>query len=195
MDIVVKKLTPALADDFFRLFEEVAFPDYPEWGCKCYCCFFHVGSAEQWKKRSGEENRKVAEGLIAAGEMSGLLAYADGLPVGWCHFDDKSKLTGLKVFYPHLIGGKDRVGSIVCFTVAQDYRRKGVATRLLQGACEELKARGFAVAEAYPHADSDDQEVSADERHYHGPLGMYLSHGFEICQEFEKETVVRRALK
>lgn len=46
MNIEIKKLTPELVDDFFRFFEHIAFPDHPEWGCGCYCCFFMLSWQE-----------------------------------------------------------------------------------------------------------------------------------------------------
>lgn len=190
MNIEIKKLTPELVDDFFRFFEHIAFPDHPEWGCGCYCCFFHANNIEEWENQTVEENREIARKMILSDKMKGLLAYADGKPVGWCHFDDKSKLPGLKVFYPQVIGNEENIGAIVCFTIAQQYRNKGIAKKLLSQACGELEKQGFLIAEAYPQ-----RECASDEENYHGPLSMYLSQGFSVHKELEKEVIVRKYLR
>ncbi|MDR3645867.1 MAG: hypothetical protein P4M02_12425, partial [Clostridia bacterium] len=95
----MKRLTPGSAEDFFRFFEHIAFADHPEWGCDCYCCFFHADDAAEWEGRTAAQNRKIAGDMISLGKMNGLLAYADHEPVGWCNFDAKSKFPGLKLFY------------------------------------------------------------------------------------------------
>lgn len=189
MEVEIKKLSPELADDFFRFFEQIAFTDHPEWGCDCYCCFFHAESAVEWESQTREQNRKSAREMILSGKMNGLLAYADNQPVGWCHFDDKSKLPGLKVFYPEVIGNEENIGAIVCFTVAQAYRKKGVAKKLLAQACEELKNRGFFAAEAYPKRGNE-----SDEENYHGPAVLYLSQNFNIYKELNNQIIVRKVL-
>ena len=81
MDIQIKKMSPALVEDFFRFFDEIAFADHPEWGCDCYCCFYHAASAQEWEARTGAQNKVQAREMILAGRLTGLLAYADGLPV------------------------------------------------------------------------------------------------------------------
>ena len=190
METEIRRLTPERADDFFRFFEKVAFADHSEWGGGCYCCYYHAESFALWEKRTPEQNRETARNLILAGRMRGLLAYSDGKPVGWCHFDGKTDLPGLKAMYPQVMGGDDeKAGAIVCFTVAQGYRNRGIASRLLARACEELKIMGYTAAEGYPAKGCAD-----DEHNYVGPLSMYLAQGFTVVKELENESIVRKAL-
>ena len=77
----------------------------------------------------------------------------------------------------------------MCFTVAQGFRGKGIASRLLAAACDELKARGFQFAEAYPK-----KECLSDEENYHGRLSMYLKQGFTVYKELDEQTIVRKPL-
>ena len=44
----------------------------------------------------------------------------------------------------------ERVGSIVCFVVASSHRNQGVASHLLNAACQKFSQRGLEAAEAYP---------------------------------------------
>lgn len=189
MNIVIRTLTPDLADDFFTFFEQTAYTEHEEWGRECYCCFFHAESAEAWERRTGPENRMIAQEMIRRGKMTGLLAYADGVPAGWCHFDAKGAFPGIGVFYPQLASDEPGVGAVVCFTVAQRFRRMGIARLLLRRACEELRRMGFAAAEGYPVGKDE-----SDEENYHGPLGLYLSEGFTVYRKLEKGAVVRKEL-
>jgi len=215
MEIQIRKMTPALVEDYFKFFDEIAFADHPEWGCDCYCCFYHAASAKEWEAQTGAQNKALAREMILAGTLTGLLAYADGLPAAWCHYEKKDLLPGIKTFYPKFLSensenqepqaadtstaasvdradsksaGKS-IAAIVCFTVAQGYRQKGIASMMLDFACRELTQDGTAIIEAYPMTAS-----GSDEHNYHGPLSMYLSHGFTVYKEFEGNTIVRKVL-
>jgi ribosomal protein S18 acetylase RimI-like enzyme len=191
MAITIRQLTPERSDDFFRFFEQIAFADHLEWGRECYCCFFHATSKAAWETCTSADNRALAAQMIRDGELRGLLAYVGDVPVGWCHYDRKSALPGLGVFYPELAAAGDplQTGAIVCITVAQGYRGQGIARQLLAAACNELTELGCPVAEAYPLL----QDSSAEEN-YHGTLGMYLSQGFVQTATVAGQAIVRKTL-
>ena len=175
MDMAIKKLSPLLVDDYFLFFDQIAFADHPEWGCDCYCCFFHAVSQEAWHDCTAEQNKALARDMIMAGSLQGQLAYVDDKPVAWCHYDLKKNLPGLGVFYPELRTGEaddDETAAIVCFTVAQGYRGQGLASLLLSAACADLAGQGCCQIEAFPNTAAEN-----DEQHYHGPLSMYLAQG------------------
>jgi GNAT superfamily N-acetyltransferase len=192
MDLIIQKLTAERIDDYLRFFDKIAFADHPEWGCECFCCFFHAGSKAEWHERTAAENRELAAKMILAGELRGLLAYVDGVPAGWIHYDCKAALPGLKVFYPEVFSPEDsdKTGAIVCFTIAQGQRGQGIASRLLAAACQDLGDLGFDVAEAYPG-----RSAKSAEEHYHGPLNMYLAQGFQIIRESGEQWVVQKNLR
>jgi GNAT superfamily N-acetyltransferase len=191
MEPTIQKMTPDRVDDFLRFFDQIAFADHPEWGCDCYCCFFHACSKQEWKDRTAAKNRDLAREMILAGQLRGLLAYVDGMPVGWCHYDSKDDLTGLKVFYPDVYSPDDLkiTGCIVCFTIAQGYRGQGIAARLLEAACQDMTEMGFEAAEGYPG-----KEAQTAEEHYHGPLQLYLNQGFKIIRETGSNWVVQQLI-
>jgi len=198
MEIQIRKMTPALVEDYFKFFDEIAFAEHPEWGCDCYCCFYHAASAKEWEAQTGAQNKALAREMILAGTLTGLLAYADGLPVAWCYYEKKDLLPGIRTFYPEFLSDGSEpqsvdtspaksTAAIVCFTVAQGYRQKGIASRMLDFACRDLAQTGTAIIEAYPTKASE-----SDEHNYHGPLSMYLSHGFTVYKELEGNTIVRK---
>jgi GNAT superfamily N-acetyltransferase len=191
MNITISPVTPERSDDFFRFFEQVAYTDHLEWGRECYCCFFHVADKAVWEARTGADNRAIAAQMIKDGELRGLLAYDGDMPVGWCHYDRKSALPGLAVFYPELAAAGDpqETGAVVCFTVAQGYRGQGIARQLLTAACCELTELGCVVAEAYPLLRD-----SSVEENYHGTLGMYMSQGFVQTATVAGQAIVRKTL-
>jgi ribosomal protein S18 acetylase RimI-like enzyme len=189
MDLSVKALSPEFLDDFFAFFDRVAFSDNPDWA-SCYCFYFHVaGDLEHWGKRTREENRSAAEEFIRTGKMNGYLAYVNGSPVGWCNANSKWRYAKLSADKELADLRDEKAGSIVCFVIAPGFRKRGIARRLLEAACEGFDKNGHDWVEAYPRKNS-----SSDAQHYHGPLSMYQKAGFEIYKEFPDYFIVRKRL-
>jgi GNAT superfamily N-acetyltransferase len=122
--------------------------------------------------------------LVKEGREPGLLAYDDGVPVGWVSVSPR-------VDYGHLMRSKhygpgedddDRTWSIACFIVHPMARRKGVAKALLDGAVEHALARGATAIEAYPHARIRD---------YMGSAEMFEAAGFRPVRSASVRTIVR----
>lgn len=198
MDIIIKKLTPELIGDYFYFFDNVAFTDNSDWA-GCYCVYYHYSEElldeikESVTIRPGESiNRIMAERLIQLGTLCGYLAYLDGAVVGWCNVNDKDKFARLsRERRPDLWDDQDaceKVKSIVCFTIAPDMRRKGIATAMLAKACEDAAAEGYSYFEAYP------TKGELNSLSYHGPLNMYEKLGFTVHKELKDYTVVRKKL-
>ena len=185
--IVVKELTPDLADDWLRFFDQDAFADNPSWS-SCYCMEKHV-AAEEWSRRTGADNRRDQEARIRTGTARGLLAYMDGRPVGWCNAGPRTSMIGLDHIDDLRMVDAGRVGAIVCFVVASPYRRHGIARALLESACNSLAEQGFSVAEAYPS-----KQGGSDAVEHRGPLQMYLDAGFVTFRDTPRRVVVRKDL-
>jgi len=185
----IKPIIPERVSDFLYFFDHVAFTDNPDWA-SCYCYYSHIAChAEQWAKRSKEENRDGARQLILTETMKGYLAYIDDSPVGWCNANHKAS-------YPRLLAEKElwepareKIGSIVCFIIAPHHRRKGIAHQLADAACSGFKSKGYDCAEAYPR-----KQASSDAQHYHGPLPLYMKAGFAVHKEFADYFIVRKKL-
>lgn len=188
MELSIKSLSPEILKDFLYFFDHLAFTDNPHWA-SCYCYCYHANcSSEEWKARTGEQNRQASSQLILEGKMHGFIAYEDNMPIAWCHADLKNNIAGLWDL-EEVPSSPEKTGAIVCFIVAPNHRRKGIATRLLQHVCQDFKEKGYSFIEAYPSA-----EGSKDSENYHGPLTMYLNCGFERVDPLEGLSVVRKRL-
>lgn len=98
-------------------------------------------------------------------------------------------MVGLDRFATFKTDDAERVGSIVCFVIAPQYRRHGIARLLPDAACDLLARQGFAVAEAYPT-----KRVGSDAVLYRGPLQLYFDAGFETHRDGPRSVAVRKAL-
>lgn len=182
-DITVRAISPDQHDAVLHYFDMVAYADNPRWS-RCFCMERLV---ENYDSRTKEQNRAERSELIRSAKANGLVAYRLGRVVGWCHAAPKSELLNVE-------GEKDpKVGAIVCFVVAPDQRRQGVATTLLDAALEHLRKRGMTTAEAYPFLGEIDPARWA-QSNYVGPLSMYVKAGFEVAEKQGDNAVVRMRL-
>ena len=185
----IRPLSADLLEDYLSFFDHDAFCDNPDWAA-CYCYFFHVTCHDAaWEARTSEQNRAAISALITSGHAHGYLAYHDGKPVGWCHAAPRLEIPYLQVIPELHVEDADRVGSIVCFVIAAPFRRQGVASRLLEAACDGFRQQGLAFAEAYPRLDTH-----ADDENYPGPLGLYEAVGFEPFRQLEGVLIMRKPL-
>ncbi|TMI17301.1 GNAT family N-acetyltransferase [Candidatus Bathyarchaeota archaeon] len=181
-DLLVKELTPALRDDFFLLFDHIAFADNPDWS-DCYCYPYHFSD------RGKAENRRAASNQIEESRIQGFLAYRDGTPVGWCNAADRNNYPGLHRLMRSGPDSLERVGSVVCFVIAPSHRSKGVASCLLKAAYGRFSKEGLEYAEAYPV-----KKPTSAADNFPGPLSMYLRNGFTLHRDAGWYVVVRKLL-
>jgi GNAT superfamily N-acetyltransferase len=185
--VACKPLTPDLIEDYLRFFELRAFTDNPRWA-GCYCYFpLHDPQKTPWKLRSGADNRRDVRACVAARAAHGYLAYHGSEVIGWCN-------AGPWSLYPMLRDEHEpdsaTLGVIFCFVVAPEWRRRKVATGLLDAACEGLHALGMTEVQAKPRKTGTD----AADNHL-GPLAMYLAAGFEVVRDGDDDDVyVRKTL-
>jgi GNAT superfamily N-acetyltransferase len=194
----IRELTPALLDDYLRFFDHDAFAEFPWWS-GCYCVFYndptHTGDSSP---ETAPAHRATAIDLIRSGQTQGLLAYVDGKPVGWCNAAPRASYRELRRFRVAVDDPTEPVGSTMCFIVAAPYRGQGIATALLDAACDKFRRQGLTIAEGYPNTAPPQGPYAAETpwsaHNYHGPLSMYLNAGFTIHKQFEHFAVVRKTL-
>jgi GNAT superfamily N-acetyltransferase len=188
-EVEIHDLTPERVGDYQSFFDHDAFRDFPSWQ-SCYCMETHsTHTDEEWAARTATENRREMTDLIKRREVTALLAYADGKPIGWCNYGETTKLSNVMRRFGINAADNEGVGSLACFVIAAPYRGHGVASRLLDAAVERLRARGLRAVEGYPHRGADSPQTN-----YRGPLSMYLRAGFEPYRETERNVVVRKTL-
>src|SRR5437867_3992516 len=143
-ELVVKELAPSLRDDFLLFFDSVAFADNLDWS-DCYCSAYHFTN-----NKGKAESRRAASSLIDEDRMHGLFAYESGKPVGWCNAASRRSYPGVQWLMSPGRDKYERVGSIVCFAIASTHPNQGVASQLLNAACNKFSQKGLEYAETYP---------------------------------------------
>lgn len=187
MEINIKQLSPELLDDYLYFFDNITFEEHPDWS-NCYCYESHfVGTSEEWRK---EKNRAAVIKLISEGRMRGYLAYSDHLPVGWCNVNNRLNYERLLKYYDFVDQKEKKICSVVCFLIHPDFRRKGIAQKLLEQICADYTGLNYDFIEAYPRKGD-----LSTEAHYKGPIEMYEHLDFGVVKEYLDYFVVRKNLK
>lgn len=187
MNLTIKPLSPALLDDYLFFFDNIVFSENPHWSA-CYCYSFHfTGTNDQWKK---EDNRNAVIRMINENKMRGYLAYSDSKPVGWCNVNNRLNYQRLLKLYDLTDIENDKICSIVCFLIDPEFRRKGIAQKILEKIQHDCATLGYEYLEAYPGKGS-----LSSERHYKGPPDLYERSGFKIVKEAADYNIVRKKLE
>ena len=142
----------------------------------CWCMW--------WRKRTGDDakNKRNMRALVRAGREPGLLAYEDGVPVGWVSVaprEEYGQLVRSRNYGP--TEDEEGVWSIVCFYVDPRAKQQGVAAALLEVAVEHALARGASAVEAYPHRKGD----------YMGAEEPFERLGFERVRRARTRSIMR----
>ena len=187
MDILIKPLSADLLNDYLFFFDNVVHTENPDWS-KCYCYSFHfIGDEDQTNK---EDNRSSVIQLITDNKMHGYLAYCDNKPIGWCNVNNRLNYEKLLKYYDLIDNPTDRVCSIVCFNVSPDFRRKGIAQKILEQIIIDYSTQDYDYLEAYPGKG----KLSC-EKNFKGPLDLYEKYNFQITKEYADYYVVRNYLR
>lgn len=138
---------PATADRFDDVASLLA-PKTPGAGA-CWCLPPRLASSEL--SALGTEGRPARmRELCGEDPPPGLLAYLDGEPVGWCAVGPRAGMGRLT--RSRTIQQLDElpVWSVICFVVKAGYRRRGIASRLLEEAVAFAGSHGAPAIEGYP---------------------------------------------
>lgn len=154
-------VTPSTRAAFEGLFEQPGAPKY------CWCMAWRP-LANRKQARNDEKKRSMMA-RIDAGTPVGIVAEAEGRPVGWCSAaprDTYRKLT------PSQYDGEQGIWSIVCFYVPRAWRGLGLAMALLDAAVDHAFSKGARVIEAYP------VEKASPSYRFMGFQDMFAARGF-----------------
>lgn len=184
MDIIIKKLTPELTDDYVRFFDTTPHATGKE-EHRCYCVWWSSADIEKESYATVEERRELAVKYINSNNIQGYLAYEGEKVVGWCNANTKPDCY-ISFCWKRFMGAvhKDspsvKVKSVFCFAIAPDMRGKGIAGLLLQRVCEDAKKDGFDFVEAYPNKEFINTELD-----FMGPVKLYEKLGFTVLYEMD----------
>lgn len=155
----------------------------------CWCTWWRL-TAKEFDAQKGEGNKRAMEAIVARGEAPGLLAYAEGEPVGWCAVAPREEYPRLARSRVMKAVDEAPVWSVVCFFVAKAWRKRGVTTALLRAAVNYAKSRGGAIIEGYPVEPSKSRipDVFA----FHGVASAFKAAGFaEVARRSPTRPIMR----
>ena len=155
----------------------------------CWCMWWRLTNKE-FEAQKGGANRRAMKSVVDSGRVPGILAYHQGRAVGWCSVAPRGEFPRLERSRVLKPVDSQSVWSVVCFFVAKEYRRRGVAKRLLKAAVEYVRAQGGHILEGY--AVEPKEGKIPDLFAYHGPVSLYESVGFkEVARRSGTRPIMR----
>lgn len=167
---------------------------------RCRCQRFKTTGEEWWwdpipvEERIFRQRQQTDCGYPDSDTTSGLVAYLDGEPVGWCAVEPRSEY--LRLGQTPWKGrsedkADDSVWAVTCFVVRAGFRRQGVTYSLAEAAVDFARERGARALEGYPMVVEPAQEVTWGELHV-GLRAVFEAGGFEEVTHPSKRRVVMR---
>ncbi|WP_203982410.1 GNAT family N-acetyltransferase [Sphaerisporangium rufum] len=167
---------------------------------RCQCRRIKLGDRD-WYAMPVEEraHRLRAEtdcGNPEADGTTGMVAYLDGVPVGWVAVEPRAgyrRLRGSPVPWAGRAEDPDDpdVWAIVCFAIRPGYRGQGLTRPLAEAAVEYARARGAKAVEGYPMIPHPGQTVSWGEMNV-GSRNTFVAAGFHQVSHPTTRRVVMR---
>ena len=197
MNLTIKPLTPELTAAYLDFFDNRAFTDGNPNG-PCYCNAA-IMSSEELDKMIGEFGddckgtlRRYAVKQLAEGKIFGYLAFDGDSPAGWCNAGDMerypvSKHQAIPGFARENAAGE--TVSVICFAIAPEYRRQGVASALLERVIADAASQGYAAVEGYVNT-----KYAGKYWDYTGPVRLYEKFGFTEAARQGERVVMRKLL-
>jgi GNAT superfamily N-acetyltransferase len=197
MDITIKPLTPELNRAYLDFFDNRAFTDDNPMG-PCYCNAA-IMSTDELEKMIGEFGddckgtlRRYAVKQLAEEKIFGYMAFDGGVPIGWCNAGDiKRYPVSRHQAIPDFARDNacENTFSIICFAIAPEYRKKGVATALLGYIISDAISRGFTTVEGYVN-----KKYAGKYWDFTGPARLYEKFGFIEAASQGDQAVMRKIL-
>jgi GNAT superfamily N-acetyltransferase len=166
----------------------------------CQCQRFKIGpfgwTSADTEERAWRLRVETGCGHPDAGKTSGLVAYLDGEPVGWCAVEPRTaypRLPPRRVVWT--ARGEDKndksVWAVTCFATRAGFRRRGVSRALARAAVDFARERGARALEGYPMVTEPGQEVTWGELHV-GSRSIFAAAGFaEVSRPTLRRVVMR----
>jgi GNAT superfamily N-acetyltransferase len=168
----------------------------------CQCQRYKLRPREAFAKFPVEERAHRLRVQTECGNpksktTSGLVAYLDGEPVGWCAVEPRPAYEGLvrnnRVPWEGREEDKADTGvwAVTCVFVRAGYRRQGLSYAFARAAVDFASARGARALEAYPMLTQPGKDVSWDEIHV-GSRSIFEAAGLTQVSHPTKRRVVMR---
>ncbi len=170
---------------------------------RCYCQRYKMQPGESWASVGAEElafrlRAQTDCGHPDSDTTSGLVAYLDGEPVGWCAVEPRTA-------YPRLLlksrvpwdgraedKADDGVWAVTCFVARTGVRRRGISRRLARAAVDFARERGARALEGYPMITQPGQDVALPGELHVGSRSVFAAARFsEVSHPTLRRVVMR----
>jgi GNAT superfamily N-acetyltransferase len=165
----------------------------------CFCQRYKLRPRESFRGFPADERafrlREQTDcGHPDADTTSGLVAYLEGEPVGWCAVEPRSAYEGLARTFRVPWDGRtedkadDSVWAVTCLFTRAGFRKRGISRALAHAAVDFARERGARAIEAYP---INTKNVIAEELHV-GTEATFADAGFtEVSRPTLRRVVMR----
>jgi GNAT superfamily N-acetyltransferase len=169
---------------------------------RCQCQRYKMQPGESWASVGAEElafrfRTQTDCGHPKSGTTSGLVAYVDGEPAGWCAVAPRSAHPRLllKTRVPWAGRAEDKtdesVWAVTCFVTRTGFRRRGISRALAHATVDFARQRGARALEGYPMITQSGQEITWGELHV-GSRSIFADAGFaEVSRPTLRRVVMR----
>ena len=166
---------------------------------RCFCQRYKMAPRESWASVGAEElaarfREQTECGHPRSTTTSGLVAYLDDEPVGWCAVEPRPAyprmLRNVRVPWEGRAQDKhdEGVWAVTCFVVRAGFRKRGVSRALACAAVDFARERGARALEGYPITTTN---VILSELHV-GTVGAFEAAGFaEVSRPTIRRAVMR----
>jgi GNAT superfamily N-acetyltransferase len=145
----------------------------------CWCMWWRL-SAKDWSAGGNDANRDAFEAIVAGGEQTGVLAYDEDRPVGWCAVAPREAYP--RILRSPTLGPFDRdeagIWAVTCFFINRYHRRAGVGRALLAAAVDRARRGGARAVEGYPVETLGERRSSGDL--FTGTVSQFTQAGFTV---------------
>ena len=168
---------------------------------RCQCQRYKLQRKESWASVGAGElafrlRTQTDYGHLAA-RTTGLVAYLEREPVGWCAVEPRIAYPGLvrNNRVPWADRAEDKtdegVWAATCFVTRAGFRRRGVSRALARAAVAFARERGARSIEGYPMITEPGQEITWGELHV-GSRSIFVAAGFaEVSHPTLRRVVMR----
>ena len=170
---------------------------------RCHCQRYKMQPRQSWASVGAEE---LAFRLRTqtdcchpeSATTSGLVAYLDGEPVGWCAVEPRTAYPRLllKTLVPWAGRAEDKtdagVWAVTCFVTRTGFRRRGVSRALARAAVDFARERGARALEGYPMLTEHGQKITLLGELHVGCRSIFADAGFtEVTHPTLRRVVMR----
>ncbi|MEU3465978.1 GNAT family N-acetyltransferase [Streptomyces sp. NPDC006733] len=171
-----------------------------DYASKCQCQRFKI-LGDHWTalplaERAERLREQTGCDDAGASSTSGLVAYLDGEPAGWCAVEPRTafpRLARMRVPWTGRQEDKadDGVWAVTCLIVRKGFRGRGLTYPLARATIGFARERGARAIEAYPMITRPDVEITWGELHV-GSRNVFADAGFaEVSAPTLRRVVMR----